>query len=431
MGACVSNLTTTAGATNTFFAVWSELRFVSFDGNGADDDGVMAGDDMMFDGVETKALVSNKFAKAGYTFGGWATNETAAAALTATYADGAEVVSTNLWMGVGETNVFFAVWLTNTYSVVFDANGGSGEMERQRFVYDQAQSLAKNRFASSLVFMGWATNATGAVVFGDEDEVPTLTAEPEGEVALYAVWDNGDLSWAMHCDNLAWEQEDGIDETTGEPLPGTDWCVVSGVGEGYASSGSSISNLVIWTMDKDKVRSKILKPSSASGSGKLSFWFKASTDSSENWLNVKLSDDQSQSLNASTEWTRFGPFDVPDIAKVNIYQDFDLNSGDDCTIWIDQMTWVPDSPGPTEEDRPVISAFAPATADAGSGFRIQIANASSDFDYQILATNDLTTTEAWPVIKKLSGAEMNEGCTIEFDEDEPQMFYKVKVVEKQ
>ncbi|MBQ8126743.1 MAG: InlB B-repeat-containing protein, partial [Kiritimatiellae bacterium] len=82
VGASVSNLTTTAGGTVTFSAVWSELRYAAFDGHGADNAEAMIDDVLTFDGVETHALVSNRFEKTGYTFGGWATNETEAAAQT-------------------------------------------------------------------------------------------------------------------------------------------------------------------------------------------------------------------------------------------------------------------------------------------------------------------------------------------------------------
>ena len=143
VGASVSNLTTTANATVTFYAVWSEPRYIAFDGNGANDADAMGDDIMIFEGVETKTLVSNKFEKTGYTFRGWATNETEAAAQTVAYTDGADVASTNLWSGVGETNVFSAVWLTNTYTVVFNANDGTGEMAPQAFVYDQPLPLSK------------------------------------------------------------------------------------------------------------------------------------------------------------------------------------------------------------------------------------------------------------------------------------------------
>ena len=418
VGDSVSNLTAVAGEKVTFSAVWSELRYASFDGNGADNADAMVGDVITFDGVETKNLIPNRFEKTGYTFGGWATNETDAAALKDAYADGADVVSTNLWMGAGKTNVFYAVWQTNTYTVVFKPNGGNGNMAPQTFVYDQPQQLNSCDY-ENLNFAGWATNSTGEIVFTNNETVVNLTAEANGTVTLYAVWDNGDLSKAMHCNNLVWtssSKEDG-------PL----WEVAIGPDEGYNSSGSSVSNCLI----KPASVSSILKPSTSSAeqSGMLSFWYR--TSNMNCWLKLAVDGSSAEytEIDPSTEWTQFGPTNIINISKVNIT--FNRDSGAGSTVWIDQMTWVPDGVEPTEDDKPVISGFAAATTGTGPGFAIQISNASDSFDYQILATNDLTATGEWPVVETLTGAEMrNEGYTIVVDEDEPKMFYKVKVISK-
>ena len=338
-GDVVSNLTSRADATFTFYAVWSEPKYIAFDGNGADNPGEMAGDVMSFDGDETKALVLSRFEKTGYTFGGWATNETDAAALKASYADGADISSTNLWMGIGETNVFHAVWQTNTYTVVFNANGGTGSMDDQIFFYDQAQPLSKRKFESTLAFAGWATNEIGDVVFSGVGPVSNLTSEVDGKVMLYAVWDNGDLSKAMHCNKLVWT----FSSNENEPL----WEVAIGPGEGYNSSGSSISNCLI----RPTEASSILKPhseSSAEQPGMLSFWYR--TSNMNCWLKLasKEFDEQPIEIDPSTEWAQFGPTNITDILSVNIA--FYRNSGAGSTVWIDQMKWEPD--GSVEPEDP-------------------------------------------------------------------------------
>ena len=405
-GAGVSNLTTTAGATVTFYAVWSEPRYIAFDGNGANDAAAMAEDVMTFEGVETKTLVSNKFEKTGYTFAGWATNEVNAAARMTNYVDGAEVVSTNLWMAISETNMLFAVWQTNAYTVVFNANGGTGSMTPQAFVYDQAQPLTTCGFMSNLDFAGWATNQTGDVVFDDQATVSNLTAEADGTATLYAVWDNGELSKAMHCNNLYWTD-------SGE---GTAWGIVNGDGEGFGSSGSAVSNSVTWFDGS----SKKLKPWNASpGSGRLSFWYRMDPATG---CQLEVNDG-SVNLSSNTEWMRCGPVAVEDITEIEIsFSSSDVFSH---TVWIDQMTWEPAGLEPTEKDKPTISAFE-ATAD---GFMLTADNVSASFNYQILATNELVGGD-WPVMTNLTSEAIGEGYTIEIDENESQMFYKVKVIAK-
>lgn len=416
VGASVSNLTTTAGGTVTFSAVWSELRYAAFDGHGADNAEAMIDDVLTFDGVETHALVSNRFEKTGYTFGGWATNETEAAAQTVAYTDGADVASTNLWNGIGETNVFSAVWQTNAYTVVFNANGGTGEMAPQAFVYDQPQALAPRVFKSSLEFWGWATNETGEVVFADCAVVSNLTAEANGTVTLSAVWDNGELSQAMHCRNLVWVQKE----------TGAEWTIVKGADEGYNSSGSSVASSVSWN---GSTRSQTLATrEGTTGSGTLSFWYKATqADTNLYWFSFK-SGAEPQKLVLQTNWTKFGPVNVADLSTVAIYLALDTQEGDDCTVWIDQMTWVPAGAEPTEADRPVVSGFTPAT-DGGFTLSVDSSNVSDSFSYQILATNELVGGD-WPVKATLSATELTEGYAITPEVSEPTMFYKVKVIAK-
>jgi len=106
----------------------------------------------------------------------------------------------------------------NTYSVVFNANRGTGigtgTMANQSFTYDQAQALTANAYTRQIpvtfnyaggvgtpasspavsVFNGWARSADGAAVFTDEQNVSNLTATPNGTVTLYAKWANGNVT---------------------------------------------------------------------------------------------------------------------------------------------------------------------------------------------------------------------------------------------
>ena len=426
VGDSVSNLTTIADATVTFYAVWSEPRYIAFDGNGADDASAMVDDVMAFEGVDTKMLISNKFEKTGYTFVGWATNETTAAALDVIYTNCAEVVSTNLWMAIGKTNVLYAAWQANSYTVVFDRNGGTGSMGNQVFYYDQAQSLTKCGFSSNLNFQGWATSQTGDKVFGDEATVSNLTAEANGIVTLYAVWDNGDLSDAMHCDNLFWAQDDSSSEST------VSWDVCNGDEYGYdpsdsLPSGSSVCAIV----PSEKQRSYDMMPLGASGAGKLSFWYKmSSSNGDECWLSFSTSGTDELIVQPQTQWTQYGPVDIDDIGSVKLVFAINVISAPEAsyTVCIDQMTWIPAGAEPTDEDKPAINGFAKTTD--GFALTVDQTNISDSFSYQILATNELVGGD-WPVKKTLTADELKAGYEIVIEENEPKMFYKVKVVPKQ
>ena len=425
VGDSVSNLTTEAGATVTFSAVWSELRYVAFDGNGADDAGAMIDDVMTFDGIETNALPQCEFTKTGYTFDGWATNAVAATNLVVAYEDKADVISTNLWMAIGETNTFFAVWQTNLYTVVFNANGGAGEMEARTFCYDQGQALSKCAFTSSLMFMGWATNETDSAVYDDGEVVTNLTAEAEGVVNLYAVWDNGNLSKAMHCDNLVWISSGS----------GTEWEAVEGSAQGYNGSGSAVTNSVTWTNGDESLTSKKLivkRELAGSASGILSFRYKTSSVKSK-WYSLNiLNVASSEVAELSCDWNQYGPVSVNDISgveiRLQILQTDDMDNGDSCTVYIDQMKWVPGGAEPTEDDRPTINGFT--AKDGGFTLSVDGGNISDLFSYQVLATNELVKGD-WPVKTNLTADAIKAGFDIVPEAGEPKMFYKVKVVPKQ
>ena len=115
--------------------------------------------------------------KAGYIFGGW-NDGTAAYAAGAVYA-------------VGTANVTLtAVWNPISYTIAFDANGGTGTaMANIDATYDVEVALTANVFTKEgYAFGGWATTATGAAVYSDAAKVKNLTTTADATVTLYATW---------------------------------------------------------------------------------------------------------------------------------------------------------------------------------------------------------------------------------------------------
>ena len=86
----------------------------------------------------------------------------------------------------------------NTYTIQFDANGGSGTMSTVSYAYDKIQttdSLLKNTFTKETsTFKGWALTATDAEQYADEnsiqDIVNSMAMENKTELTLYAVWED-------------------------------------------------------------------------------------------------------------------------------------------------------------------------------------------------------------------------------------------------
>ena len=120
--------------------------------------------------VEGRAVAfSHPSAIVGYTFAGWTPSQ-----ITEDMT-GAQTVC--------------AAWTANGYSIVYNANGGSGSMSATSATYDREVEVAVNGFVrTGHSFAGWATNATGSVVFAAGQSVTNLTDVADAQLTFYAVW---------------------------------------------------------------------------------------------------------------------------------------------------------------------------------------------------------------------------------------------------
>ena len=123
--------------------------------------------------VEDNVIFANP-TKEGYTFVGWYLEENYQTSIK----------STN---GKYENLTLYAKWEANTYTVTFNNNGSTST---QTFTYDQEQALTKNDTdILGYNFKGWATTPGGDVVYQDEQIVLNLTAIPNGNINLYAIYE--------------------------------------------------------------------------------------------------------------------------------------------------------------------------------------------------------------------------------------------------
>ncbi|MBP5449936.1 MAG: InlB B-repeat-containing protein, partial [Spirochaetales bacterium] len=132
-----------------------------------------------FRGGQPQALLRCVFQRVGYTFGGWATS-----------AKGAAIYRNSDIVTLTKDVTLYAVWKANTYTVVFDANGGSGSMDKFKMTYDVSADLPANAFSKTEYdFVGWNTKADGTgTSYADGANIKNLTAENKVEVTLYAKW---------------------------------------------------------------------------------------------------------------------------------------------------------------------------------------------------------------------------------------------------
>lgn len=114
--------------------------------------------------------------KAGHTFLGWSTSDSAT---SASYVGGNSFTVTS-----SGTTTLYAVWKANTYTVSYNANGGSGAPPAQTKTYNVSLTLSSTvPTRSGYIFQGWATSSTGAVAYQ-----PSGSYTANADVILYAIW---------------------------------------------------------------------------------------------------------------------------------------------------------------------------------------------------------------------------------------------------
>ena len=109
----------------------------------------------------------------GYTFGGWFTDSS--------YSDGSkvsEITATDI-----EDKIFYAKWTANTYTVAFDATGGTVDTGSKAVTYDGTYDGLPVPTLTGHTFKGWYTDVDGGEQITESTSV-RITANQ----TLYARW---------------------------------------------------------------------------------------------------------------------------------------------------------------------------------------------------------------------------------------------------
>ena len=147
--------------------------------------------------ITSTAKIYKPTANTGYTFKGWGTSS------SATPSD----ASSDYSYTVSGATTIYAFFAENTYSITFEANGGSGSMTSQTGLgCATAQTIKTNSFTAPTGhhFTGWNTEADGSgTAYEAGGIVPALTVtEQGGTLTLYA-------QWAPNTHTLTWNWDGG------------------------------------------------------------------------------------------------------------------------------------------------------------------------------------------------------------------------------
>ena len=124
---------------------------------------------------KTLKLSTTKPTRTGYTFQGWGTS----ASGSVVYAAGANYTA-------NASDTLYAIWKANTYTVTYNANGGSGAPSNQTKTYGVTLKLSTAKpTRTNYKFLGWGTSAASTTVA----YAPGADYTGNSAITLYAIWE--------------------------------------------------------------------------------------------------------------------------------------------------------------------------------------------------------------------------------------------------
>lgn len=163
----------TTNASDTFYAIWKINTYkVTFDANG----GTGGPTSQTKTYGKDLTLTTSAPSRTGFDFLGWSTSKTAT---SATYPTG----KTNVYKD-NKAITLYAVWKKKTYTVTYDAKGGTVSPTSHTKTYDVALKLATPT-RTGYIFKGWATSSTSTSVA----YAPGANYTSNAKITLYAVWE--------------------------------------------------------------------------------------------------------------------------------------------------------------------------------------------------------------------------------------------------
>lgn len=163
--AIVGNYTPTSS--KTLYAVWTPITYtVNYNSNGATGALEKTSDSYTTGGTAITLPGAGQMIKAGHTFDGWATTTTGSKIL------GTYTTSTN--------RTLYARWVAVSYTITYDAAGGSSTPTQASKTIGQTFTLAAGPTKTNFEFAGWNDGTTtydAGYTYVVEDANITLTAE--------------------------------------------------------------------------------------------------------------------------------------------------------------------------------------------------------------------------------------------------------------
>ena len=211
----------------------------------------------------TFTISNTRPTRTGYDFLGWSTNQYAT---TASYQPGGSIT-------VSATTPLYAIWKAITYTVSYNANGGSGAPASQTKTYGVSLTLYSTApTRTGYTFLGWSTSssATSATYCTGASHTTNNSYTTNAAATMYAVWQvitytitykpgssgTGSQTTDTKTYNQSLTLKGAIFTRTGYAQTG--WATSDGGAQAYALSASYTANAAatlfpVWTATKSTV----------------------------------------------------------------------------------------------------------------------------------------------------------------------------------
>lgn len=151
-------------------------------------------------------LTDNGYSRIGYQFVGW---NTRADASGTSYSNKASIL--NLVEQGNGSITLYAQWKAHSYTIQFNSNKPStasgqivGTRNNLNCTYDVNASLGNAQYSlTGWTFKGWATSATGTVVYTNNATINNLTSVDGQIITLYAVWEANEYNIVFNANKPA------------------------------------------------------------------------------------------------------------------------------------------------------------------------------------------------------------------------------------
>ena len=415
----------------TLYAQWTANEYtVTFDANGGS---VSPGSKLVtYDEAYGELPTPTRI---GYAFDGWYTSAPSETQVTA-----------ETKVAITSVQILYAHWSANSYTIHFDADGGSGEMADTNVAYDAEVVLPSNRFErAGYSFGGWATSAGGAKVYDDGDTVSNLTSVAGGTVNLYATWNNSTTnkySIAADCDkssgNIVALELVASTTINNDKVADEAGCLVVTDSGGAVSGGNDQYIKLVRpdsAIDEDPSTANISFVAPCDGELRLHYkvfrtnWVD-SPEFIEDYFHVLANgvEISGSKINVSgiienpTSWTQYAvSVSANDHIKLELFSKYP-----DSYACIDKITFTAtnENPEPTSDDKVTLSDVSFSSDAVTLSF-----SGDTRFDYELRVNDDLTDADGWELKEKKHGAaSISFSCDIE--SGKPQMFYRIDTVQR-